>query len=173
MHAAPREQAGGDEVDDQPASGHRQHPAPFDFGWLPPALHRLRDHPHRGDAEEDRVGEGRERLRPPRAVGAPVRARAAGDALRDEGEGEGAGVGQHVAGVGEQREAVGEEAAGDGGAHREERQDERGPDAALGGPRHSVVVRLGRSRFAFPLHPPRLVIMTEKPCHHLLRHGCL
>ena len=61
----------------------------------------------------------------------------------------------------------------DGGANREERQDERGPDAALGGPRHSVVVRLGRSRFAFPLHPPRLVIMTEKPCHHLLRHGCL
>ena len=88
-------------------------------------------------------------------------ARPARDALGDEGEGEGARVGQHVASVGEEREAVGEDAAGDGGAHRQQGEDQGRPNPPFGSLAQPVVVGYGRSGFRFPLHPPRLVIMTE------------
>ena len=57
---------------------------------------------------DDAVGQGREGLGPPVAVRAQDGARAGRDPLGHDRERQSSGVGQHVAGVGDQRETVNE-----------------------------------------------------------------
>ena len=93
-----------------------------------------------GDGEErEAVDEGGHHREAVEAVGAARVGRAAGDAEGEPGHGEGGEVGQHVAGVGEERERAGDEAAGDLDDHEaagEERGDADG--AGAGGVRGGV-----------------------------------
>ena len=69
--------------------------------------------------------------------------RPAGERGGGEGEADGAGVGEHVGGVGEQRQRVGDEAGDDLDDHEAEDQPEREPELAavrVGGDRVAVVV---------------------------------
>ena len=73
----------------------------------------------------------------------------------DQGEGDGRRVGQHVARVGEERQAAGEEAAGHFGQHVADDQHERGSQVAPARPSHLVgmVVPTGIVRVAAVIGP--------------------
>ena len=87
-----------------------------------------------GDREErEAVDEGGEHREAVEAVGAPRVGRAAGDAEGEPGHRERGEVGQHVAGVGDQRERAGEEAAGDLDEHEAAGQERGDADGAGAG----------------------------------------
>ena len=103
-----------------------------------PPSHRLRRHqaPRRldddagGDDEQHQpVAEGDQNLQPLEAVGAPAVRRPAREAEGKPGENEPGKVGEHVAGIGQQRQRAGDEAAGRFDDH-ECAGDERRPEHA-------------------------------------------
>ena len=107
------------------------------------ALHGL-DRDHAGEHEQRRaVDLRREHLgaaEPERE--APAR-RPRGQPRGDQRERQRAGVGEHVRGVGEQRQRVGEQARDDLGDHeREDQRERRREPPAVGVGRHRVVVVL-------------------------------
>ena len=102
------------------------------------AHHRLRRHqaPRRldddaaGDDEQHQpVAEGDQDLQPLEAIGAPAVGRPAREAEGKPGEREPGKVGEHVAGIGQQRQRAGNEAAGRFDDH-ERAGDERRPEQA-------------------------------------------
>ena len=78
---------------------------------------------HRRDEEQgEAIGECGQNLETIKAVGALPVGGAPGDTHRQVGEREGGRVGQHVAGIGEQRQRAGDDAAGRFGDQRHGRQ---------------------------------------------------
>ena len=119
---------------------------PLTSGGVLPSIDGLHHHPDRRQAQEQRVHERGQHLRPPRAVGPLVRARTRGHALGDEGEGERGRVRHHVPRVREQGQAVRGDATHDGRDHRDEREYEGEEDATLRRLAQAVRVRLIRAR---------------------------
>ena len=136
------EQAQGHQVDQQPQQGDRQHRPPQHRHRFLEAPDRL-EHDPAGDAEQDQsVDERRQDLEAMVAVAA---ARVGGprrQAEGDPGQAERGTVGQHVAGIGQQRQGARQPAA-----RRFDQHDGRGHNqgpadpALVGGP----VVQIGRA----------------------------
>jgi hypothetical protein len=116
-----------DDVADQPDDTEHDHHAGGHFGWGDEPPDRL-DHDERADGEQDGgLGGGGEDLGAPVAPGPFVGGGSAGERRGDDGHGEPGDVGEHVAGIGEQRQAAGEVRAddfddqhGDGDAEHDE-----------------------------------------------------
>ena len=103
----------GDDVDGEAEDGDGEHHPALDRGGMGEAAGGL-DQDEGGDGEKRQaVDEGGHHRDAVEAVGAARVGRAAGDAEGEPRHGEGGEVGQHVAGVGEEREGAGDEAAGD------------------------------------------------------------
>ena len=98
---------------------------------------RLDEDPDGHDEQDLRVDERREDLRAVEAERVPARRRALGHRHRRVREDERGEVGEEVGGVGEQREAVGDDAARDLDGEDADREDERGPQPAPCEPRRS------------------------------------
>ena len=96
-----------------PTSGGDEHERGADLGRVVPALHGLDDHPDGERAEQQGVGQGREDLGALEAEGRRLVRRPGRQPGRDEGDRDAGGVGEHVPGVGEERERPGDEAADD------------------------------------------------------------
>jgi len=131
--AAGAEQAHGDQVDEQPQHGDHQHAGRLDFGGCLQALIGLIK-----DVERHRKQQqGIERRRQDFKAGIAERALAVGGALGDldrhQGNRHGQGIGHHVRGVGQQRQA-----AGDKGT------DHLGNHETAGQPRPSTTAVRGR-----------------------------
>ncbi len=110
---SPREIPGADEVDDQTDGRHDEHDVGLDMGRGGESSNRFHDHRDRGDSEDDPVGRRRQDLGAPVAEGLAARPRAAAERLGPQGEPERAGVGQHMAGVRDQRQAPRPDAGSD------------------------------------------------------------
>ena len=111
--AAQDEQA--DHVHGQAGDRHDQHQAAFDDDRRPQPADRLDDDQER-DADEGRaVGQRGQDLGALIAVGPRRRRRAAAKSHREQGQRDGCRVAGHVAGVGQQGQRAGDEAAGDFG----------------------------------------------------------
>ena len=132
----------GDEVDDQPERGDHQHQPALDLGRVAEAAPGLDEDPDRDRDERDAVEERGEDLRPP--VAERLR-RAAGpgrEPRREQRDPQRENVGEHVRGVGEQRQAAGDQAADDLGDEERRGEDEDGLQCA-GGPGACVIVAVG------------------------------
>jgi hypothetical protein len=143
--AAEHEQRGhvGAESDD----GHDEHGGAEDVGvgGVDQPVCPLHRHEHRDDAEQHAVDQRTENLRALVAEGLPVGRRTGGDEDRHERHHEAQQVGEHVPGVGEQRERSGDERAHDLD-HEEHRDDHDGDDQAnaVGHARAVVMPRMIR-----------------------------
>jgi hypothetical protein len=105
---APREEPRREEIHDEPPRGYGEHRPGVDLRRCAPAFDRFHDHPHRGNSERHPVAEGRQCFCAAIPVRSDQRARPAGHPLRRQGEREGARIGEHVPGVGDQGQAMGE-----------------------------------------------------------------
>ena len=103
------------------------------------------DDPCRDREQRDAVDERDEHGEAVEAVGAAPVGRLPREPEADPGEREAREVGQHVAGIGEQRQRAGENAADDLGDHEAARQQRGEPDAALVG-RVAMAVRVTMRR---------------------------
>jgi hypothetical protein len=128
-----RERAGRGEVYEDAENRHDQHQRPADRGGM--------NQPHDGlirdeggeDQQRDAVRLGREDLRTLEAECHRASRGTGGKAQRDQRKSERAGVGEHVSGVGQQRERVRDHAGCDLDAHERDDQREReGQPAAVG-----------------------------------------
>ena len=108
-------------------------------------MDRFEDDPAGHREEGHAVDEGGEDRNPVEAVGAACVGRAPGEAEGEPGERQGGEVGQHVAGVGEERQRAGEEAARHLGEHEAAGEECRDADGAGAGGvlgRDGVAVRV-------------------------------
>ena len=94
-------------------------------------LHRLDDDPKRDAEDRQPVRVGDEDLQPVEAVGHAARARPLAHPVGDIGERQRHGVGQHVAGIGDQRERPRQQPAHRLRHHEAAGQDRGEQDAAL------------------------------------------
>ena len=94
---------------------------------------RLDRDDRREDEQGDAVGLGGEDLDPFEAEGHPALGRAAGEPDRDQREADRRRVGEHVGGVGEQRQRVGDDPGHHLGGHEAEDQRQRDPQLAAVG----------------------------------------
>ena len=145
-----------DRVDDQAGGGDDQHGAADHRHRLHEALHRL---PGDGDRDEEQrqpVDEGGQHLEAVEAVGALPVGGARRDPHGEPGERQRRGIGQHVAGVGEQRQRPGDDAADRLGQH-----GDRGQQA---GPEQAALVGAGLGvRVAVVLPALRLPVAVSGP----------
>ena len=127
-----------------------EHPAAGDVRWVGEAPRSLHEDPDRDDDEQDAVRERREDLGPPVAEAPLRRRRPPGEPGREQGERQRGGVGEHVPGVGQDGQRVGEQPDDD--LHDEEARDERQRDRErlpVGAqPRVLVAVRVHALRLA-------------------------
>ena len=123
----------GDDIGGEPRRRHRQHDAAGHRLRVAEAVRGLDGDPD-GDGEEgEAVDEGREHGEPVEAVGALPVGRAAGDAEGEPRHRQRREVGEHVAGVGEERQRAGDDAADDLGDHEAAGEEGRDPDRAGAG----------------------------------------
>ena len=122
----------GDQVDDQPGDRDRQHQARLDLGRVAEPGPGLDEDPDRDRDQGDAVEERREDLGSPVAEGAARAPGAGGEPGREQGDAEREAVGEHVRGVGEQRQAARDQAAGDLGDQEQRGQREDQLQGALG-----------------------------------------
>ncbi len=130
-----------DRADDDDGSG-------SNGGWIVEPPRRLDEDPHGQPDEQGAVRERGKDFGPPVAEGARRRRRARGEPRRPEGEAERKSVREHVRRVGEERERIREEAAGDLDGGDPERKCQRDPERAPVAARARavrVVVRVHRS----------------------------
>ena len=128
--AAVQEREGHD-VDQQAQARDHEHEAALDRGRRQEAAGGLDRDPADHQDQRHAVDEGGQHLEAVVAVGAPRVLWPAADPERHPGERERGGVGQHVAGVGEQRQRARGEPAQDLDAHEARGQHEGPEDAAL------------------------------------------
>ncbi len=95
----------------KPGTGNHQHRAAEHRPGLHEAPDRLVDDPNRDSENGEAVGEGNQRFHAAEAVGEAHRGRAFGEMEGIPGEPQRDGIGQHVAGIGEQRQRAGDPAA--------------------------------------------------------------
>ncbi len=161
LRAAPLEHPGRGEVERQPGDADHEHPASERLHRVAEPLQGLDDDPDRDRDERHPVRERCEDLRAPVAEAAVGSRGPRAEPRREERESEAAGVAEHVAGVGQERERVGR-VAGDHLDHREDRHErertrERPPVALAGGGRGawSCTTRRARRRAPGPGTPAR------------------
>ena len=137
----PRQRPRRAEVDRRPEQADHDHDPALDVGRVAEPAHGL-DADHAGQHEQRGAVDLRaEDLGAPEAEGEAPGRRPRRQAQRHEGEPDRAGVGEHVRGVGEQRERVRQQARHDLDDHEAEDQPEREPQlAAVGVGRDPVVV---------------------------------
>ncbi len=134
-----RQLPGRHDVQDGAGNGHRQdQPGPH-VRRLDEPVDRLEDDEAGDHQQRDAVGLRGEDLQASEAERERALGRARGELERQQREAERARVGEHVAGVGEQRERVGDDARGDLAGHHEQDQRQRAPQP-LGVVRRSVRV---------------------------------
>ena len=121
------------EVDEEAGGRDGEHQAALDRARVGEPLDRLDDDPGGDREEREAVDEGGEHREPVEAVGAARVGRAAGDAEGEPGHRQRGEVGQHVPGVGDQRQRAGEEAAGDLDQHEAAGQERGDADRAGAG----------------------------------------
>ena len=117
------EHAGSEEVDGEPDHADDEHPAAGDVGRVGEAPRGLHEDPDGDDDEQDAVRERREDLGPPVAEAPLRRRRPTGEPGREQRERQRRCIGEHVPGVGEHRQRVGDQADDD--LHDEEARNER------------------------------------------------
>ena len=122
----------GDQVDGQAADRDRQHQPRLDLGRVAEAHPGLDEDPDRDRDQGDAVEERREDLGAAVAEGAARAPGAAGEPGGEQGDAEREAVGEHVRGVGEQRQAARDQAADDLGDEEERGQREDELQRALG-----------------------------------------
>ena len=127
-----------------PAERDDQHQDVHHVGWVAEPPGRLDEHVDRHAEQQHRVGEGGEDLQPVQAERVvPAFGASAGELDRGEGHAEADHVGEHVAGVGDQRQRVGDDAGHDLHQHEDCEDGERYEEPALvplSGPDRRVTV---------------------------------
>ncbi len=135
-----RQQAHAGQVHQQAEHGDHQHAHGLDLRRLvEPLVGRVEDIEGHAEQEEgvERRGEDLEAVV---AVGQAIVGRAPGDVDRGQGDGQGHGVGEHVRGIGDQRQAAGEDAADDLGDEEASGQQQRPFQAGRVGLGEAVLV---------------------------------
>ncbi len=127
--AAPEERRSDGDVGQQAEAGHCEHQAPLHGLRGPDPQEGLVADRDRDDPESGAVDEGGEDLEAAPAEGVPGRRRPGREPEGEQGQAQRGGVGEHVARVGEQGQAMAQKAAGDlddeDGGGDGERQPER------------------------------------------------
>ena len=156
----------GRDVDDDAEHRHHQHrPAEHGDG-LAQAMDRL-DHDGDGDEEQrEPVGVGGEHVHAVEAVGAGPVVRALRHAEGDPGKREGGRVGQHVAGIRDQRQRAREHAGHRLGHHERARQHRGDPDPAAVAGGVATAARTVRMAVAMPMSMRVAVVMPWSHARH-------
>ena len=121
----------GRQIDQQSGDGDRQHGIAHDGHRLDDAAHRFDADPADHNDQGQSVDEGGDDLQPVIAVGAFVVRRAPGHAEGDPGKRQRDGIGQHMAGVGEQGQQARDQPARNFHRHENGDDDQRPEDAPL------------------------------------------
>ena len=137
------EDRGRGQVDDDPGQGDGEDQAAVDAGRVDQPAHALDRDDRRQHQQGDPVRLGGEDLDPFEAEGHAALGRAAGEPDRDQREADRGGVGEHVGGVGEQRQRVGDDPGHHLGRHEAEDQREGDRQLAAVGVRRGAVAVAG------------------------------
>ena len=129
-----------DEVDGQAARSDREHRHRVDRRRLRHRAMAVSDDPDGSHTERDTVGERGERLGSPKTVRSLQGARSRGHSLRHDRQTERPGVGEHVARIGHEREAVHQPARHRLDDHEPDGERQRHKEPTLGRHRRVVVV---------------------------------
>ena len=148
--ACPVQHPGGSEIHREADRTDYEHPTACHLRRVREAPRSLHEDPDRDDDEQDAVRERGEDLRPPVAEASLGRRRPPGEPGREQRERERGGVGEHVAGVCEHGQRVGEQPHDDLHDHEagDERQRNRERPAVGAQPRVLVTVGVHSLRLA-------------------------
>ncbi len=152
------EQCEGHEVGGEPERGDDQHRRPEDLRGLGQAADRLVEHVDGHPEQEDRVGEGGQDLQSVEPEGVVGAAGLLREVDRSQGHADPEHVGEHVAGIREQRERVGDHSHDHLDDHEHGEEHERSEETALvaGAAADGGVVVIAAHGAALPVEAGRL-----------------
>ena len=152
------EDVSSEEVHGETDHAHGEHPAAGDVGRVGEAPRGLHEDPDGDDDEQDAVGQRRKDLGPPVTEAPLRRRRPARQPGREQRERKRCRIGEHVPGVGEHRQGIGDQAHDD--LHHEEARNERQCDRE----RLPVGAQSG-ALVAVGVHGVRLQPAAEQPLY--------
>ena len=141
------EHPAADQVDDHPGGRHDHQHRTFDRGWVDQALNGFEGHQEAHHEEGDTVDGGGQDLGSLEPVGPHRTRRARREVDRPDRTADGAGVAQHVPGIGQQGQGSGDQGHDDLDGHEPDDERQRDPQAPP--------VRVG----AYPMAVPGVVVI--------------